>query len=132
MKPDINKCIFVPNNTKTETTTKKDTALYTIIGYHDQLDENRYPILNKESKKVFAKSVTKNSNTKYYIKIGTYGRIFNPIGLFSEGRGSKFVSKIGKNEFEFKEVNKKIFDMYLNFLTTKNIAWLNNAEREMV
>lgn len=102
-----------------------------MIGYQDSLDDNKFPIVNSESKKVFAKKIIDDSNTKYFIKIGTYGKIFNPIGLFSEGRANRFVAKIGKNEFEFKQVNKKIFDMYLNFLTTKNIAWLNNAEREM-
>ncbi len=30
-----------------------------------------------------------------------------------------------------KEVNAKVFDLYINFLATKNTAWLNNAEREL-
>ena len=41
------------------------------------------------------------------------------------------MSKIGKNEYNFSKVNQRVFDMYLNFLRTKNIAWLNNAEREL-
>jgi hypothetical protein len=54
------------------------------------------------------------------------------MGMFSEGKSEKFLSKIGRKEYNFKQVNQEIFDMYLNFLSTKNIAWLNNAEREMV
>lgn len=105
---------------------------YTILGDHDFLDENGKPRAEEENNKVVAKSVTTdNKPTRYYIKVGTYGKIYNPIGLYSEGNNTKFLSKIGRKQFEFKEVNNQIFDLYLNFLTTKNIAWLNNAEREL-
>lgn len=107
-------------------------AYYTILGDHDFLDENSKPRAEEENNKVVAKTATTdNKPTRYYIKVGTYGKIYNPIGLYSEGNNSKFLSKIGRKQFEFKEVNSQIFDLYLNFLTTKNIAWLNNAEREL-
>lgn len=131
MKAD--NCIFTPN--KKIEDTKRDSQeieLYTLLGDHDYLDNENKPRLNVESKKTYAKKINKNNATKYYIKTGTYGRIFNPIGLFSEGKSNKFIAKIGRKEFEFKEVNQKIFDMYTTFLGTKNIAWLNNAEREMI
>jgi uncharacterized protein YigE (DUF2233 family) len=79
----------------------------------------------------FIKIDSENKN-QYYIKIGIYGKIYNPIGLYSEGKAKKFLSKIGKNEYNFDRVNEKVFNMYLNFLKTKNLAWLNNAERELV
>jgi len=126
-------CIFIQNKNKEQEEIKDTTyQFYTMLGEHDFIDSSNKPQVKKESSKVVAKSVSKNGNNKFYIKIGTYGRIFNPIGLFSEGKNEKFIAKIGKKEFEFKEVNQKVFDLYLNFLSTKNIAWLNNAEREMV
>jgi hypothetical protein len=126
-------CIFIPNTDKQkETTTDNSTCFYTLLGHQDFIDDESKPRLKQDGKFTYAKSSTKNDTTKYYIKVGTYGRIFNPIGLFSEGKSNKFVAKIGKKEFEFKEVNPKIFNMYTTFLATKNIAWLNNAEREMV
>lgn len=110
----------------------KTYSYYTIFGSHDFLDEDDKPRANSENKNVVAKSVqTDDKPLRYYIKVGTYGKIFNPIGLFSEGNNTKFLSKIGKKQFEFKEVNYKIFNLYLNFLRSKNIAWLNNAEREL-
>lgn len=109
----------------------KETIRYCLIGNQDKFDKNKQPILSKDSDLVLAKKVITENNTKYYIKVGTYGKIFNPIGLYSEGKESKFLSKIGRKEFDFKEVNPKIFDMYLSFLKTKNLAWLNNAEREL-
>lgn len=122
--------IFVPDKNKAKTNTR-DLELYTIIGQHKFLDKDKNPRLDTENDKVYAKKTCIDSNDRYYIKVGTYGKIYNPIGLYSEGTASKFLSKIGKKAWEFKEVNSKVFDMYVNFLRTKNIAWLNNAEREM-
>lgn len=117
---------------KNVTPSTKSYAYYTILGDHDYLDNNGKPRSNDENNKVAAKSIiTDNKPARYYIKVGTYGKIYNPIGLFSEGKNTKFLSKIGRKEFEFKEVNAKVFDLYINFLTTKNTAWLNNAEREL-
>jgi transcriptional regulator of NAD metabolism len=105
---------------------------FTLIGENDFFDDQNRPRSNSENKHTVAKSVTVNNNpTRYYIKIGAYGKIYNPIGLYSEGKNTKFLSKIGKKEFEYTEVNQSVFDMYINFLTSKNIAWLNNAEREL-
>jgi hypothetical protein len=116
---------------KDRTDQNKISHYYTLVGDHDSLDKNDQPISKTESKKVLAKKVEYENRTKYYIKVGTYGKIYNPIGLYSEGHVNKFLSKIGKKAFEFQEVNSKTFDFYLSFLKTKNLAWLHNAEREM-
>ena len=105
---------------------------YCIFGEHDFIDDQNNPRMNKESPKTLAKYVDGEISTRYLIKVGTTGRIYNPMGMYSEGNESRFLAKIGKNEWSFKSVNKDIFDKYVNFLRTKNIAWLNNAERDMI
>lgn len=111
----------------------KDYEYFTMLGDQEFLDDHGRPRAKTENNKVVAKSLSVEDKPKrYYIKVGTYGKIYNPIGLYSEGKNSKFLAKIGRKEFEFKEVNQKVFDLYVSFLTTKNLAWLNNAEREMV
>lgn len=113
--------------------TLKEYEYFTILGDHDFLDDQGRPRAKKENDAVVAKtSSIDNHPMRFFIKVGTYGKIFNPIGMYSEGKNAKFLSKIGRKEFEFKEVNQKIFDLYTKFLSTKNLAWLNNAEREMV
>ena len=120
--------MFIQDNAKSN----RDVECYTVIGSQEYFDENDRPRIDDEEK-ALAKSVCiDNRSPRYYIKVGTYGKIYNPIGLYSEGHSEKFLAKIGRKQFEYKEVNKKIFDMYINFLTTKNLAWLNNAERELV
>jgi hypothetical protein len=123
--------IFTPNINKTSDTERKET-LYCFLGEHEFIDDDNNPRTSKESPKVLAKIISTPSSNRYFIKIGTYGRIYNPIGMYTEGREGKFLAKIGKNEWNFREVNKEIFDQYVNFLRTKNIAWLNNAERELI
>lgn len=115
---------------KTKNTDMKKNICYTLFGDHDAVDNDQNPITNNETK-ALAKETIGESKHRYYIKIGTHGKIYNPMGLYSEGTSNKFLAKIGKNAWEFTEVNKKVFDMYVNFLRTKNQAWLNNAEREM-
>lgn len=105
---------------------------YTIFGSHTDLDKDNNPIIDNEKMAMaYSRVSEETSDEQYFLKVGLYGKIFNPIGLFSEGKQNKFLSKIGKNEYNYTRVNKKVFDMYLNFLRTKNIAWLNNAEREL-
>lgn len=127
MKSDT-QYIFNAKNTDTSTKTETETAYYTIIGNQDFIDHDNKPRLNKETSHALAKF----QNKKYYIRVGTHNRIFNPIGLFSEGKANNFISTSGKQEYPFRQVNKEIFDLYINFLSTKNIAWLNNAERGLV
>lgn len=107
------------------------TEYYTIFGKHDDLDNDANPILIENTKDALARKTTLNNSTKYYIKIGPHGKIYNPIGLYSENQSNKYLARTGKNLWEFRQVNSKVFDLYLSFLRTKNIAWLNNAEREM-
>jgi hypothetical protein len=107
-----------------------DYQYYTVFGSHTDLDDQGNPLCDEKDQSL-AYIKNNNDSKQYYIKIGTYGKIFNPIGLYSEGKQNKFLSKVGKNEYSFTKVNSKVFDMYLNFLRTKNIAWLTNAEREL-
>ena len=102
----------------------KQTEYYNVGGQLLEADNQ----IDVVAKKIYYSS---NNDPKYFIKVGTYGKIFNPIGMYSEGQNNKFLAKIGRKQFEFKEVNLRVFDLYLKFLTSKNLAWLNNAEREM-
>ena len=121
---------FIPNQKEQ---TDSHTEYYTIFGKHDDLDTNANPIVtNNNTKEALAKKVTSGNSTKYYIKIGPHGKIYNPIGLYTENQANKFLARAGKNLWEFRQVNSKVFDLYVSFLRTKNIAWLNNAEREML
>ncbi len=130
-KPDS--YIFNPRPTTNQKQSEQRVEkLYCLLGQHDFIDEDNNPRLSDNTFKVLAKSVSGEGSTRYFIKTGAYGRICNPIGMYTEGTENKFLSKIGKDEWTFKEVNSSVFDQYVSFLRTKNIAWLTNAEREMI
>lgn len=111
--------------------TEANTEYYTIVGKHEFIDENKNPRRSSETAEVCAKKISTQSSTKFYIKTGVYGKVYDPIGMFSEGTAAKFLARTGKKAWNYKQVNSKVFDMYLSFLKTKNKAWLSNAEREL-
>jgi len=121
---------FIHNNASVEDDNTQ-TEFFTLVGKHEFIDDKKNPRSSSESADVCAKKIIGNKSTRFYIKTGLYGKIYDPIGLFSEGTGAKFLARAGKKAWEFKQVNSKVFDMYLSFLRTKNKAWLTNAEREL-
>lgn len=122
---DIN--MFIQDN-KPDTRT---VECFTVLGDQTYFDSKDRPRIDDEDKALAKSVIINNKPPKFYIKTGTYGKIYNPIGLYTEGHSQKFLAKIGKKQFDYKEVNQRVFDMYITFLKTKNLAWLNNAEREM-
>ena len=64
----------------------------------------------------------------FYVRVRTYGKLYNPIGMYSEGRLKKYMAKFGKKEWTLKKVNQSI-SVYVSFLKT-NFVWFNNAERK--
>lgn len=123
--------IFSPNSKANYKSSESTTDFYTLIGNQEFTDSEGKPRSNNENKNVLAKCVHGNKD-RYYIKISPQGRIYNPIGMFTEGKSNDFISTSGRNAFGFKEVSQHVFSLYINFLATKNLAWLNNAEREMI
>lgn len=122
---------FVINKTKTPIVKEDKTVLYCIFGEQDELDENGLPITSNEET-ALAKSVRRNNNEKYYIKVGTAGKLANPANYLEKSRHSRSSHNTGVNQFKFIEVRPDVFDLYLSFLKTKNAARLVQAERAML
>jgi hypothetical protein len=85
--------------------------------------------------KCFAKEITGGTGvTRFYIRVGTVGleknKFIDPNGLFyNAGDEQKFESTRGERRYEFRQVNKEAFELYINFLKTGNQVWLRNAQR---
>ena len=115
----------------------EQTEVFTFWGNHDFEDAKGFPMLNLNKKEspfemndAHALKMTKGNKTSYYVRRGKHGRLFNPIGMYSEGNANKKLRQ-GQFEWNLKPTSQKIFNYYTNFLKTKNTAWLNNAEREI-
>ena len=107
--------------------------VFTMKGKQSFVDDDGYPRLEEDDQdnyNAFAKKVTIGQRAKYYVKRGRHGKLFNPIGLYSEGTAKKQLRHAGKPEWEYKETTQEVFNKYIRFLKTRNVAWLNNAERE--
>jgi len=149
---DLQNCIFPlnigkrrNNITVSQSTTKitepKPSSYiihFTIFGKHDKLtdlhgdeQDNGYPLTkNEELICASIKYVGKNS-PRYFVKVNASGMLYDPIGMYSEDGLNKDLKHTGKKEWQNKEVNSKVFNFYLNYLKTKNKAWLTNSNREI-
>ena len=81
-----------------DVTIKANTVVYTMSGKQDFLDEDGYPRLNDLSGKkaedrheAHAKVLPDGDKTKFFAKIGRHGKLYNPIGMYSEGTSAKHV-----------------------------------------
>jgi len=129
--------IFIINKDKDPEELERKETVYTMIGNQDYV-ENEYPCLEltsteaEESPDAHAMSIEIGNRAKYYAKRGRHGKLFNPIGMYSEGMASKRLGHAGKLEWRFIEIKKRAFEFYRDFLKTRNLAYLNNAERELL
>lgn len=104
---------------------------YTLIGMEDFLDTNNLPKLNQLTDNTFAKKIIRDDGSiRYSIKLNTSGKFHNPIAMYQDNKNQTFLDRVCRSSDKFTNVSYKVFNLYTNFLKTKNIAWLNNAERE--
>jgi hypothetical protein len=104
---------------------------YTMVGDQDYRDDNNNPrLLKDDNKKTLAKKIFTENKTKYLVKMNTDGKLHNPLSVVSKQKmTSNFLDRKCR-EPKFKTVSNKTFNMYINFLRTKNLSWLYNADRE--
>lgn len=119
-----------------QNTTQNDNsndAYYTIVGQEDFVDNESNPRINAESSdKVLAKKMARSDGTyRYMLKLDRGGKVYNPLSIYGENQATSFLDRVCRSQNKFKDVNPKAFSMYINFLRTKNIAWLHNTEREV-
>lgn len=121
----------------------REVTIFTMFGRHHELDPSGYPLLYdvryedgqvdvaEESADAYAKMTHTSNRTKYYIKAGAGGHFYNPIGMYEGAGRSSNRTRLGRAEWNFVEVHKRCFQFYIDFLRTKNKAYLSNAEREV-
>mgnify|MGYP006277999271 CR=1 FL=1 len=93
-------------------------------------------VISGESKLSVAKH-TKffvTNTEKFFVKVCTAGlngsKFFDPLtNLIEELKRHDLYA--GRDRYSYKVVSKECFNHYLNYLKTKNISYLRNAERSM-
>lgn len=111
---------------------KANDSYYCCIGDEEFIDTNNNPRINDENdKRVLAKSKIKdNGQTKFLIRLDINKKFMNPIIEEISVKSKSKSNNLFTTETSFKEVSGKVFDLYLNFLRTKNQTWIIQAERE--
>tara|TARA_R100000742_G_C4276792_1_gene98115 strand:- start:1269 stop:1598 length:330 start_codon:yes stop_codon:yes gene_type:complete len=75
----------------------------------------------KNKEKIYARSVVKNKNELYYIRVHQNSP-FDPMGTYGK-RNSAWV------ETKMQQVSKATFDFYMMYLRTKNSLYMTRARR---
>lgn len=124
--------IFKPSSLFSKKSNNEESVeFYTLRGTESFVDESNRPRSSEENSTVLAKKITrKNGTIKYSIRLGNNGKFYNPVSIYGQEKTHTFLNRICRSNDRFKEVGQKVFDMYLEFLNTKNVSWLINAERE--
>lgn len=106
---------------------------YCVRGLEEFLDNKNNPRVSDNSPDIAAKAIVKQDGAyRYFIRADHTGRTYNPISTTDKGVSAKILDKIKNTDHKFIEVNKRAFDMYIKFLSTKNSAWFHNTEREIL
>ena len=95
----------------------RDSRGHMVFSSPDQIDPGHDECY---AKLVLIKRKEDDYYTKYFIKIGVDGQIFNPWGMFSEGTQGQFSKVLGKPKWNFAEVTEKCFEFYTKFLQSRN------------
>jgi hypothetical protein len=104
---------------------------YTLAGLEDFIDTEGNPRVQSDSDSVFAKKIIRKDNTiKYIVRLNTSGKFYNPVSIYGQEHPKSFLDRVCRSNNKHKEVSQKVFEWYVKFLSTKNTAWLSNAERE--
>lgn len=126
---------FIYQNPKKNPSPSKEQSdtYYTLVGMHDFIDSESNYVVDSNNKNIFAKQIhDSNGSKKFYVRLANNGSIYNPISIYGEEKTNTFLDRVCKDGIKFREVNQKVFNMYLKFLGSKNIAWLHSAEREVI
>lgn len=112
--------------------TDQGNEYYAILGQHDFIDSESNPRVKKaDDARVLAQKIIRDDGSiKYTIKFTRDNKMENPLSIYGAQKDTNFLDRVCRSNDRFKEVNPKVFGIYLNFLKTKNISWLHNAERE--
>lgn len=128
---EMESAIYQPNVPKNQNRVSADNAIgvpekeervveaYTLLGH----------VVPEKDIRAYAMSVRLNGRMFYYVLHNPMHNLYNPFGLYDES-SVKITRPQGKQPFYMKEVKETTFKLYMQFLKTKNVAWLYNASRE--
>jgi hypothetical protein len=125
----MNDFIFSSKNKKEDII---EYSYYCLVGDEDFIDDDGNPRLEKDGPKVLAKQTKKNNYTSFAIKIANNNKLYNPLDYGIEDKSYSIVDNVCRPQDKFKTVNQNTFDLYVNFLSSKNISWLTQAERNTI
>jgi hypothetical protein len=100
---------------------------YTLSGEIGIEDNDVNLLVTSNGEQICAKTISRiDGSIKHMIRIDSN----NKISIYGTENNKTFLDRICRSNQKFREVSEKTLNLYVKFLQSKNILWLNNAERE--
>jgi len=104
---------------------------YTLSGEIGIEDNDVNLLVTSNGEQICAKTISRiDGSIKHMIRIDSNNKFYNPISIYGTENNKTFLDRICRSNQKFREVSEKTLNLYVKFLQSKNILWLNNAERE--
>jgi hypothetical protein len=118
--------IFKPNSLFNGKSNDLELAeYYTFADSGDFIDTDGNNRAKEENDSVVAKkTVRKNGSIKYTIRLGNDSKLYNTASIYDNKQDHTFLDRICRSNDRFKEVNLKVFNLYLQFLKTNTSCCL--------
>lgn len=99
-------------------------VFYSMLGKHDELVDG-FPVVYEEGPKALARRNQTGNRVSYFARFDRDGLLYNPEGVFTPPANSTRQKLYG----DLRPVPVEVFDLYVNFLKTKNRLYLDKAAR---
>lgn len=81
------------------------------------------------SDQIMAKQITSGNHIKYMMRVNRRNELYNPHDKNYAAESYRIARSEGTSPFELINCTKAAFDMYLSFLRSANIRYLEEAQR---
>jgi len=115
-----------------QVSTSIEEELYGSANEADFVDSFGNHRIKQENKHTLAKKLNKDNVIIYQIKIANNNELFNPYSKLDREKSYSFLDNVVRPTDKFINVNSLVFNYYLKFLKSQNVAWLHKAERERI
>lgn len=118
----------------------KEYHLYTMWGKQDYFDPQGHPMIYYPDRGdpftmpfVYAMKIKHESgNIEYLVRKNKEGKLYNPIGMYQNGKANILDRHTKEPIWPFTRVNEEAFLYYISFLKSKNSFLLSQSERCLI
>lgn len=113
------------------TATQNQTGILTTVSFY--YDKNGRQLPKHTEDTMLIKRITNDQqgevkSKSFSVRFDNQGKLYNPYGMYNDHPDKR---NLGFTK-DFRKVTEAVYKNYMEYLRTKNQAWLTNAERGLI